>query len=526
VVGQLFGEGKMFLPQVVKSARVMKKAVAWLEPAMQAAKARAGGSSQGKVLLATVKGDVHDIGKNIVGVVLACNGYEVIDLGVMVEGARIFEAAKRENVDFIGMSGLITPSLEEMADNAAEMERLGFTVPLLVGGATTSKAHTAIKLAPKYSGPTVHVADASLVVNVLSALKSEQMRDKFLLDLNADYAKARQRFESEKAGKAPILSLADARARAPKFDWAKADIPAPSKLGPQVWPEIPLERLAEFIDWTPYFLTWELKAQYPQILEHPTYGEQAKTLFADGKKLLEDIIRNKRAKPRAVAGLWAANSVGDDVEVYADASRSKVLATLRFLRQQQDQKPGEPLYCLADFVAPKSSGRIDTVGAFACTAGQEIEDYAMSLKKSGDDYKGLLIQALGDRLAEALAEFLHLQVRKAWGYGETEDLSVPDLIREKYRGIRPAAGYPSAPDHTEKDAIWSLLDAEKATGIKLTSSYAMHPGASVSGLYFAHPDSRYFAVGRLAKDQVQDYATRKGWSLAEAEKWLSPYLAY
>jgi 5-methyltetrahydrofolate--homocysteine methyltransferase len=526
VVGQLFGEGKMFLPQVVKSARVMKKAVAWLEPAMEAAKAQTGGSSQGKILLATVKGDVHDIGKNIVGVVLACNGYEVIDLGVMVEGAKIFQAAKEHKVDFIGMSGLITPSLEEMAENAAEMERQGFKVPLLVGGATTSRTHTAIKLAPKYSGPTVHVADASLVVNVLSALKNEQMRDKFLLDLSTDYQKARERFEAEKAGKSPILKIGEARERAPKYDWAKADIPTPKKLGAQIWPEIPLDRLAEFIDWTPYFLTWELKAQFPQILEHPTYGEQAKTLYADGKKLLDDIIRNKRAKPKAVAGLFAANRVGDDVEVYADASRSKVLATLRFLRQQQDVKPGDPMRSLSDFVAPKESGKIDHVGAFACTAGQEIEDYALSLKKGGDDYKGLLVQALGDRLAEALAEFLHLQVRKAWGYGETEALTVPDLIREKYRGIRPAAGYPSAPDHTEKDAIWKLLDAEKATGIKLTTSYAMHPGASVSGLYFAHPESRYFAVGRLAKDQVEDYAKRKGWSTAEAEKWLAPYLAY
>jgi 5-methyltetrahydrofolate--homocysteine methyltransferase len=504
----------------------MKKAVAWLEPAMAAAKAKSGLNSQGKVLLATVKGDVHDIGKNIVGVVLACNGYEVIDLGVMVEGNRIFDAAKRENVDFIGMSGLITPSLEEMADNAAEMERLGFTVPLLVGGATTSKAHTAIKLAPRYSGPTVHVGDASLVVNVLSALKSEQLRGKFLLDLSLDYEKARQRHEADKAGKAPILPIAEARARAPKFDWAAVDIPTPTKLGAQVWPEIPLERLVEFIDWTPYFLTWELKAQYPQILEHPTYGEQARTLFADGKKLLEDIVRNKRAKPRAVAGLWAANRVGDDVEVYADASRKATLATLRFLRQQQDLKPGEPLLCLADFVAPKDSGRVDTMGAFACTAGQEVEDYALSLKKGGDDYTGLLVQALGDRLAEALAEFLHLQVRKAWGYGEGEALAVPDLIKEKYRGIRPAAGYPSAPDHTEKAVLWKLLDAENATGIKLTTSYAMHPGASVSGLYFAHPQSRYFAVGRLAKDQVEDYAGRKGWTVAEAERWLAPYLAY
>lgn len=526
VVGQLFGEGKMFLPQVVKSARVMKKAVAYLEPAMQAAKAAAGGASQGKVLLATVKGDVHDIGKNIVGVVLACNGYEVIDLGVMVECARILETAKREQVDFIGLSGLITPSLEEMAENAAEMERQGFKLPLLVGGATTSRTHTAVKLAPRYSGPTVHVADASLVVNVLNALKSEQQREKFLQDLKLQYEQARKRFEAEKAGKAPLLSLAEARARAPKFDWARVDIPTPSKLGAQRWPEIPLERLVEYIDWTPYFLTWELKAQFPQILEHPQYGEQARQLYADGRSLLEDIVKNRRARPKAVIGLFAANSVGDDVEVYADASRSRVLETLHFLRQSQELKPGEPMHCLADFVAPKDSGRVDTVGAFACTAGQELEDYALSLKKAGDDYRGLLVQALGDRLAEALAEFLHLQVRKAWGYGEGEQLTVEDLFKEKYRGIRPAAGYPSAPDHTEKAAIWRLLEVEQATGITLTSSYAMRPGASVSGLYFAHPESRYFAVGRLAKDQVEDYARRKGWTLAEAEKWLAPYLAY
>lgn len=526
VVGQLFGEGKMFLPQVVKSARVMKKAVAYLEPAMQAAKAAAGGASQGKVLLATVKGDVHDIGKNIVGVVLACNGYEVIDLGVMVECARILETAKREQVDFIGLSGLITPSLEEMAENAAEMERQGFKLPLLVGGATTSRTHTAVKLAPRYSGPTVHVADASLVVNVLNALKSEQQREKFLQDLKLQYEQARKRFEAEKAGKAPLLSLAEARARAPKFDWARVDIPTPSKLGAQRWPEIPLERLVEYIDWTPYFLTWELKAQFPQILEHPQYGEQARQLYADGRSLLEDIVKNRRARPKAVVGLFAANSVGDDVEVYADASRSRVLETLHFLRQSQELKPGEPMHCLADFVAPKDSGRVDTVGAFACTAGQELEDYALSLKKAGDDYRGLLVQALGDRLAEALAEFLHLQVRKAWGYGEGEQLTVEDLFKEKYRGIRPAAGYPSAPDHTEKAAIWRLLEVEQATGITLTSSYAMRPGASVSGLYFAHPESRYFAVGRLAKDQVEDYARRKGWTLAEAEKWLAPYLAY
>jgi 5-methyltetrahydrofolate--homocysteine methyltransferase len=413
-----------------------------------------------------------------------------------------------------------------MAENAAEMERQGFKLPLLVGGATTSRTHTAVKLAPRYSGPTVHVADASLVVNVLNALKSEQQREKFLQDLKLQYEQARKRFEAEKAGKAPLLSLAEARARAPKFDWARVDIPTPSKLGAQRWPEIPLERLVEYIDWTPYFLTWELKAQFPQILEHPQYGEQARQLYADGRSLLEDIVKNRRARPKAVVGLFAANSVGDDVEVYADASRSRVLETLHFLRQSQELKPGEPMHCLADFVAPKDSGRVDTVGAFACTAGQELEDYALSLKKAGDDYRGLLVQALGDRLAEALAEFLHLQVRKAWGYGEGEQLTVEDLFKEKYRGIRPAAGYPSAPDHTEKAAIWRLLEVEQATGITLTSSYAMRPGASVAGLYFAHPESRYFAVGRLAKDQVEDYARRKGWTLAEAEKWLAPYLAY
>ena len=338
--------------------------------------------------------------------------------------------------------------------------------------------------------------------------------------------------EASKAGKEPLLGLAEARALAFKTDWAKVDIAVPRKQGVQVWPEVDLQRLTEFIDWTPYFLTWELKAQYPMILDHAVYGQQARELFADGKKLLDDIIRHKRAKPKAVAGLWAANSVGDDIEVYANEGRSEVLATLRFLRQQAPTPAPvgsgqQPIaYCLADFVAPKSSKRVDYIGAFACTAGQELEDYALSLKKGGDDYKGLLVQALGDRLAEAYAEFLHLQVRKAWGYGESEDLAVADLIKERYRGIRPAAGYPSAPDHTEKSALWKLLDAEKNTGITLTSSFAMHPGSSVSGLYFSHPQSRYFAVGRLTKEQVQDYATRKGIELKEAERWLSPYLAY
>jgi 5-methyltetrahydrofolate--homocysteine methyltransferase len=537
VVGTLFGEGKMFLPQVVKSARVMKKAVAYLTPYMEEEKRLAiasgqatANSSAGKVLLATVKGDVHDIGKNIVSVVLQCNNYEVVDLGVMVDGAKILEMAKKEKADFVGLSGLITPSLEEMAFNAEEMERQGFTVPLLIGGATTSRTHTAVKLAPKYSGPTVHVPDASLVVNVLNSLKQE--RSEFVRKLNADYEAARAAHEAGKAGKEPLLPMVEARALGLQTDWKTVDVAVPRKLGVQVWPEIDLQRLAEFIDWTPYFLTWELKAQFPMILDHPVYGQQARELFADGKKLLDDIIRHKRAKPKAVAGLWPANSVGDDVEVYSDESRTTVLATLHFLRQQvatpnpRSAVAPPAAYCLADFVAPKSSGRADYVGAFACTAGQEIEDYALNLKQGGDDYKGLLVQALGDRLAEAYAEFLHLQVRKAWGYGETEDLAVADLIKEKYRGIRPAAGYPSAPDHSEKEAMWKLLDAEKNTGITLTTSYAMHPGASVSGLYFSHPQSRYFAVGRLSQEQVEDYARRKGFSLKEAEKWLSPYLAY
>ncbi len=521
-VGELFGAGKMFLPQVVKSARVMKKAVAYLQPYMLAEKSS--GQSAGKILLATVKGDVHDIGKNIVAVVLQCNNYEVIDLGVMVDGAKILEVAKAENVDYVGLSGLITPSLEEMAFNAEEMERLGFSVPLLIGGATTSKTHTAIKLAPKYSGPTVHVGDASLVVNVLNSLKHE--RSEYVAGLNKDYEAARQRFNADKAGKAPYVSLAEARARGWVTDWKTAEIAKPSKLGAQTWPDMDLQRLAEFIDWTPFFLTWELKAQFPMILDHPVYGAQARELYVDGKKLLADIIRNKRARPRAVTGFWAAQRVGDDVQVYADEAATQPLAKLHFLRQQQDLKPGEPMLALSDFVAPLESGRVDYIGAFACTAGQEIEDYALSLKKGGDDYSGLLVQALGDRLAEAFAEFLHLQARKAWGYGATEGLEISELIKEKYRGIRPASGYPSAPDHAEKAIMWKLLDAERATGITLTSSFAMHPGASVSGLYFSHPQSRYFAVGRLQRDQVQDYSTRKGQSVAETERWLGSNLAY
>jgi len=420
---------------------------------------------------------------------------------------------------------LITPSLDEMAENAAEMERQGFRIPLLVGGATTSRAHTAIKLATRYSGPTVHVGDASLVVNVLNALKNEGQRAAFLKDLEGQYEVARRRYEAEKAGRQPALPLDQARARAPRFDWAAAELSKPGAYGAKAWDDTPLERLVEHFDWTPFFLAWELKAQYPQILEHPAYGAQARALYDDARRLLDDIVRNRRARPRARAGFWPANSVGDDVEIYSDEGRTRVLTTLRFLRQSREGEAGAPLLCLADFIAPRASGKIDSLGAFACTSGPEIEGWARSLKDGGDDYRALIAQALADRFAEALAELLHARIRKAWGYAPEERLSNEDLIKGRYRGIRPAYGYPSAPDHTEKAAIWELLGATEA-GMYLTENFAMSPAASVSGLYFAHPESRYFSVGRLGRDQVEDYARRKGWSLAEAEKWLGPNLGY
>ncbi|MES2201479.1 MAG: methionine synthase [candidate division FCPU426 bacterium] len=524
VVGELFGAGKMFLPQVVKSARVMKKAVAYLMPFMEAEKSKnaaagAATASAARVLLATVKGDVHDIGKNIVGVVLSCNNYEVQDMGVMVEGQKILDRAKEWNADFIGLSGLITPSLEEMSDNALEMEKQGFKVPLLIGGATTSKAHTAIKIAPNYSGPVVHVSDASLVTGVLNHLLNPKLKDGYLKSLEEENEKARRRHADSLAGKIRLASLDEARANPFSDDWAVAGIAVPERTGIFPFESLKLEAVVPYIDWTPFFLTWELKAQYPQILEHPRYGEQAKALFKDGQKLLADLVRNKRANLKAVVGLWKANSVGDDVLLENGQS-------LRFLRQQAQKEGKEPYYCLADFVAPKSSGREDFVGGFAVTAGPEIEAFALSLKQGGDDYSAILVQALSDRLAEASAEYVHQKVRQIWGYGKNEELSMDDLIHEKYRGIRPAAGYPSCPDHTEKALLWELLEAEKHTGISLTSSYAMHPAASVSGLYFSHPESRYFNVGRIGKDQVEDYARRKGMTVAEIERWLAPNLGY
>ncbi len=440
-------------------------------------------------------------------------------MGVMVEGQKILDRAKEWNADFIGLSGLITPSLEEMSDNALEMEKQGFKVPLLIGGATTSKAHTAIKIAPNYSGPVVHVSDASLVTGVLNHLLNPKLKDGYLKSLEEENEKARRRHADSLAGKVRLASLDEARANPFSDDWAVAGIAVPERTGIFPFESLKLEAIVPYIDWTPFFLTWELKAQYPQILEHPRYGEQAKALFKDGQKLLADLVRNKRANLKAVVGLWKANSVGDDVLLENGQS-------LRFLRQQAQKEGKEPYYCLADFVAPKSSGREDFVGGFAVTAGPEIEAFALSLKQGGDDYSAILVQALSDRLAEASAEYVHQKVRQIWGYGKNEELSMDDLIHEKYRGIRPAAGYPSCPDHTEKALLWELLEAEKHTGISLTSSYAMHPAASVSGLYFSHPESRYFNVGRIGKDQVEDYARRKGMTVAEIERWLAPNLGY
>jgi 5-methyltetrahydrofolate--homocysteine methyltransferase len=520
VVGELFGAGKMFLPQVVKSARVMKKAVAYLMPYMEAEKSKnEASSSAGRILLATVKGDVHDIGKNIVGVVLSCNNYEVQDMGVMVEGQKILDRAREWKADVVGLSGLITPSLDEMSDNAAEMQKQGFQVPLLIGGATTSKAHTAIKIAPHYKGPVVHVADASLVTGVLNNLLNPKLKVPYLAQLAQENEASRRRHAEGLASKVRLLSLAQARDQRFMDDWAVAEIAQPERRGIFEFNDLRLEAVVPYIDWTPFFLTWELKAQYPQILEHPQYGEQAVSLFKDGQRLLSDIIKNKRARLRAVVGLWKANALGDDVEVEGGE-------TFRFLRQQSEKQGKEPYYCLADFIAPSDSGREDTLGGFAVTAGQEIEEHALSLKKNNDDYSGILVQALADRLAEATAEYVHRKVREIWGYGKAENLGYDDLIHEKYRGIRPAAGYPSCPDHTEKALLWKLLDAETRTGIKLTTSYAMQPGASVSGLYFSHPESRYFNVGRIAKDQVDDYARRKGMPITEVERWLGPNLGY
>jgi 5-methyltetrahydrofolate--homocysteine methyltransferase len=528
VVGDLFGAGKMFLPQVVKSARVMKKAVAHLTPFMEAEKALlvAAGhevKAQGKIVLATVKGDVHDIGKNIVGVVLACNNYEVIDLGVMVPCERILERAKEEKADLIGLSGLITPSLDEMVHVAREMERQGFKLPLLIGGATTSRAHTAIKIAPHYSAPVVHVLDASRAVPVTTSLLSDDGKAAFV---------EKHRAESEalrKAHTAPRLALQPletARARRTAIEWRAADVAVPEFTGIRVLKDFPVAELRTLIDWTPFFHTWGLKGVYPRILDDERQGEEARKLFADANAMLGRMEREKPITARGVYGLFPANTVGDDVEIYADQARTKVLMRFHFLRQQANREGNEPCRSLADFVAPRATGLADYIGAFAVTSGIGLKEWCDKFRAENDDYNAILAEAVADRLAESFAECLHKRVRAEWGYGRNENLSIDDIIHEKYRGIRPAAGYPACPDHTEKGTLWQLLDVEANTGMQITESFAMWPGSSVSGLYFAHPESRYFSLGKIGRDQVDDYAARKGMSVAEVERWLGQNLNY
>jgi 5-methyltetrahydrofolate--homocysteine methyltransferase len=540
VVGDLFGAGKMFLPQVVKSARVMKKSVAYLTPFMEEEKKKlvaAGGVSraQGRFLIATVKGDVHDIGKNIVGVVLACNNYEVTDLGVMVACDKILAEAKRIGADVIGLSGLITPSLDEMVHVAREMKREGFTVPLLIGGATTSPAHTSVKIAPEYPPGVVHVLDASRVVNVVSALLSDEQKPAFMADVAAKQEKQREDFAARR-NKRPLLSLATARDRRQKFDWATVDIPRPAFLGTRTFSSdsnlspdtghFSLGDLVPFIDWGPFFSAWELHGRYPDILQDPVVGPEAVKLLADAQKLLAQIVAEKRFTAKAIIGFWPGNAVGDDIEIYSDEKRSSVVTTFHLLRQQLEKPAGQFNHALSDYIAPKDSGRIDYMGGFAVTAGHGVEGFAAEFRATQDDYSAIMAQALGDRLAEAMAEKFHQVAREACGFGQTENLTMEELIREKYRGIRPAPGYPACPDHTEKPILFKLLDAGKATGIQLTESCAMTPASSVSGWYFNHPDSKYFGVGKIGKDQVEDYAKRKGFTVAETEKWLGPYLDY
>ncbi|CAK1749419.1 cobalamin-dependent methionine synthase [Vibrio crassostreae] len=519
VVGDLFGEGKMFLPQVVKSARVMKQAVAHLEPFINASKEV--GATNGKILLATVKGDVHDIGKNIVGVVLQCNNYEIIDLGVMVSCEKILKVAKEENVDIIGLSGLITPSLDEMVHVAKEMERQGFKLPLLIGGATTSKAHTAVKIEQNYSEPVVYVNNASRAVGVCTSLLSDELKPAFVEKLDIDYDRVRDQHNRKKPRTKPV-TLERARANKVAIDWDAYTPPAPVKPGVHIFNDFDVATLRQYIDWTPFFMTWSLVGKYPAILEHEEVGEEAKRLFKDANDLLDRVEKEKLLEARGMCAMFPANSVGDDIEVYTDESRTEVLKVLHNLRQQTE-KPKGFNYCLSDYIAPKESGKADWIGGFAVTGGIGERELADEYKAKGDDYNAIMIQAVADRLAEAFAEYLHKEVRKdIWGYSPDEDLSNDDLIREKYQGIRPAPGYPACPEHTEKGTLWELMDVEKAIDMSLTSSYAMWPGASVSGMYFSHPDARYFAIAQIQQDQVDSYADRKGWDMLEAEKWLGP----
>ncbi|MBT6234607.1 MAG: methionine synthase [Bacteroidetes bacterium] len=516
VVGDLFGAGKMFLPQVVKSARVMKKSVAYLQPYLEAEKSE--GQTQGKILLATVKGDVHDIGKNIVGVVLACNNYAIVDLGVMVPTAKILDEAIKHKVDVIGLSGLITPSLDEMVDVASEMERRGIKLPLLIGGATTSRVHTAVKVAPNYSGPVVHVLDASRSVPVAGQLIGENTRGKFEADIKAEYAELATQHAARQADK-NILTYQQALDNKLTLVWDDYTPPAPANLGVKVYDDFDLEILRKYIDWTPFFQTWELRGRYPKIFEDEYVGEEAKKLFKDAQEMLDDIIANKKLQAKAIVGIFEANEVNGDVYL------SKENVTFNFLRQQRKMGSGIPNISLADYVAPQSTGKQDYLGAFAVTAGIGIEKMAEQYEADHDDYNSIMVKALADRLAEAFAECLHHEVRTSlWGYTADEQLTNDELIREKYQGIRPAAGYPASPDHTEKAKLWKLLSVEEHTGISLTDSFAMYPAASVSGLYFSHPDSKYFAVGKISEDQVKDYAERKQADLAATKKWLGPNL--
>ncbi|MCG9768843.1 methionine synthase [Pseudoalteromonas piscicida] len=521
VVGDLFGAGKMFLPQVVKSARVMKRAVAYLDPYIEAEKEE--GSSNGKVIMATVKGDVHDIGKNIVGVVLQCNNYEVVDLGVMVPAEKILQTAIDENADVIGLSGLITPSLDEMVHVAKEMTRRGFDIPLLIGGATTSKAHTAVKIEPQYDKGVIYVNNASRAVGVVSSLLSKTQKPEFLAKTADEYVKVREQQARKKPRSKPV-TLARARDNAVKLDWQSYTPPVPSKLGITEFKDVSIKTLRDYIDWTPFFMTWSLAGKYPRILQDEVVGEEAQKLFHDANAMLDQLEQEGTLQPLGVIGLFPANRVGDDIEIYTDESRSEVLVTSCQLRQQTE-KTDFPNYCLSDYIAPK--GTPDYFGAFAVTGGLEEDDLADAFDTKQDDYNKIMIKAVADRLAEAFAEYLHEQVRKVhWGFAADEALSNEELIRENYQGIRPAPGYPACPEHTEKQKIWQLLDVENRIGMKLTSSYAMWPGAAVSGWYFSHPDSKYFAVASIQRDQVEDYAVRQAMSLEEAERWLGPNLGY